>query len=145
MVERRLDCEDCRQLTVVGLHDTGPSSYPGQAPGDSTWRKTPRVKRNRTRVWGRNSSVGRVLGSLSCLMQRLGFDPPVRRFFPVEEMFSFGDNMGSDPIPPPPPPPPPPPLLPPPKTLWDGSINRGLVCTHMHSIARTQKIPIFTS
>ena len=24
MVERRLDCEDCRHLTVVGLHDTGP-------------------------------------------------------------------------------------------------------------------------
>ena len=24
MVEWRLDCEDCRHLTVVGLHDTGP-------------------------------------------------------------------------------------------------------------------------
>ena len=24
MVEGRLDCEDCRHLTVVGLHDTGP-------------------------------------------------------------------------------------------------------------------------
>ena len=23
--EWRLDCEDCRHLTVVGLHDTGPS------------------------------------------------------------------------------------------------------------------------
>ena len=27
MVEWRLYCEDCRHLTVVGLHDTGPSSY----------------------------------------------------------------------------------------------------------------------
>ena len=26
MVERRLDCEDCRHLTVVGLHDTSPRS-----------------------------------------------------------------------------------------------------------------------
>ena len=25
MVEWRLDCEDCRHLTVIGLHDTGPS------------------------------------------------------------------------------------------------------------------------
>ena len=24
MVERRLDCENCRHLTVVGFHDTGP-------------------------------------------------------------------------------------------------------------------------
>ena len=24
MVEWRLDCEDCRHLTVVGLHDTAP-------------------------------------------------------------------------------------------------------------------------
>ena len=24
MVDRRLDCENCRHLTVVGLHDTGP-------------------------------------------------------------------------------------------------------------------------
>ena len=28
----------------------------------------------------------------------------------------------------------------PPKTLSDESINRGLVCAHMHIIARTQKI-----
>ena len=27
MVEWRLDCENCRHLTVVGLHDTGPSTY----------------------------------------------------------------------------------------------------------------------
>ena len=28
--------------------------------------------------------VGSVLGSLSCLMQRRGFDPPLRRIFLVE-------------------------------------------------------------
>ena len=33
----------------------------------------------------------------------------------------------------------------PPKTLLDESINRGLVCAHMHSIARTQKILTFMS
>ena len=24
MVERRLNCENCRHLTIIGLHDTGP-------------------------------------------------------------------------------------------------------------------------
>ena len=33
----------------------------------------------------------------------------------------------------------------PPKTLLDESINRGLVCAHMHFIARTQKILTFMS
>ena len=33
----------------------------------------------------------------------------------------------------------------PPKILSDESINRGLVCAHMHSIARTQKILTFMS
>ena len=31
------------------------------------------------------------------------------------------------------------------KTLSDESINRGLVCAHMHSIVRTQKILTFMS
>ena len=31
----------------------------------------------RTQIWGRNSSVGSVLCSLSCVMQRRGFDPPL--------------------------------------------------------------------
>ena len=30
---------------------------------------------------GRNSSVGCVLGSLSSVMQRRGFDPPLREIF----------------------------------------------------------------
>ena len=38
--------------------------------------------------------------------------------------FSLGVNMGSDSIPQ--------------KTLLDESINQGLVCAHMHSIAQTQ-------
>ena len=34
MVEWRLDCENCRHLTVVGLHDTGPRSLLGRGlPG----------------------------------------------------------------------------------------------------------------
>ena len=32
-----------------------------------------------------------------------------------------------------------------PKTLSDESINQGLVCAHMHFIARTQKILTFMS
>ena len=51
---------------------------------------------------------------------------------PVEGDFSLGVNMGSNSIPP--------------KTLSDESINRGLVCAHMHDfIARTQKILTFMS
>ena len=60
---------------------------------------------NHTGIGGRNSSVGSVLGSLSCVMQRREFDPALsfrwRVFF-----FSLRVNMSSDSIPPPPPPPP---------------------------------------
>ena len=45
--------------------------------------------------------------------------------------FSLGVNMVSNSIPP--------------KTLSDESINQGLVCAHMHFIARTQKILTFMS
>ena len=72
-----------------------------------------------------------VLGSLSCLMQRRGFDSPLGRIFPVERIFSLGVNMVSDSI------------LP--QTLLDESINRGLVCAYKHRIARAQKIVIFIS
>ena len=51
--------------------------------------------------------------------------------FPVEGIFSLGVNMGSNSIPP--------------KTPSDESINRGLVCAHMHFIAWTQKILTFMS
>ena len=81
------------------------------------------------KIGGRNSSVGSVLGSLSCLMQRRGFDPPLRRFF-------FPWSYHGLCLQPPPPPTSP---LPPKKSL-DESINRGLVCAHMHSITRIQKI-----
>ena len=36
---------------------------------------------------GQNSSVGKVLGWLSCVMQQHGFDPPLRRIFQVEGIF----------------------------------------------------------
>ena len=39
------------------------------------------------RFRGPEQLVGRVLGSLSCLMQRRGFDPPLGRIFPVEGIF----------------------------------------------------------
>ena len=45
--------------------------------------------------------------------------------------FSLGVNMSSNSISP--------------KTLSDESINRGLVCAHMHFIAQTQKIRTFMS
>ena len=37
--------------------------------------------------WGWNSSVGSVLSSLFCVMQRCGFDSPLRRIFLVEWIF----------------------------------------------------------
>ena len=47
------------------------------------WERYETVSANSTR----NSSVGSVLGSLSCLMQRCGFDPPLERIFQVEGIF----------------------------------------------------------
>ena len=79
-------------------------------------------------VQGQNSSVCSVLRSLSYLMQHCRFDPSLIRFFSGWGDFSLGVNMGSDSIPP---------LK---KTLSDESIDWGLVCAHIHSIAWTQKI-----
>ena len=62
--------------------------------------------------------------------QRRGFDPSLGKFS-SRGGFSLGVNMGSNSIPP--------------KTLSDESINRGLVCAHMHCIAQTQKILTFMS
>ena len=76
---------------------------------------------------GRNSSVGSVLGSLSCVMQRRGNI----LLASGRGDFSLGDSMGSDSIPP--------------KTLSDESINRSLVCAHMHFILQSQKILTFMS
>ena len=74
---------------------------------------------------GRNSSVGSAWARCP---QRHGFDPPLGTFSGRGD-FSLGVNMGSNSIPP--------------KTPSDESINRGLVCAHMHFIARTQKILTF--
>ena len=54
-------------------------------------------------VWGGSVGgmewlVGSVLGSLSYLMQRLWFDPPLGRIFPVEGIFPL-EFVGSDSIP----------------------------------------------
>ena len=75
---------------------------------------------------GRNSSVGSVLGSLPCVMQHRGLEPPLNLrliFFPLELAWFLHS----------------------PKPLSDESINRGLVCAHMHPIARTQMILTFMS
>ena len=77
--------------------------------------------------WGRNSSLRSAWARCP---QRRGFDPPLGTFSGRGD-FSLGVNMGSNSIPP--------------KTLSDESINRGLVCAHMHFIARTQKILTFMS
>ena len=64
-------------------------------------------------------------------MQRREFDPPQRRFFfPVQGIFPLELSWVLTPFP---------------QTLSDESINRGLVCGHVHSIARTQKILTFMS
>ena len=78
-------------------------------------------------VRGRNSSVGSAWARCP---QCHGFDPPQGTFSGRGD-FSLVVNMGSNSIPP--------------KTPSDESINRGLVCAHMHFIARTQKILTFMS
>ena len=67
---------------------------------------------------GRNSSVGSAWARGP---QRRGFDPPLGKFSGRGD-FSLGVNMGSNSIP---------------QKLFR---MRGLVCAHMHFIARTQKI-----
>ena len=74
-----------------------------------------------------NSSVGSAWARCP---QCRGFDPPLGTFSGRGD-FSLGVNMGSNSIPP--------------KTPSDESINRGLVCAHMHFITRTQKILTFMS
>ena len=64
----------------------------------------------------------RVLGLLSCWMQRCGFDTPPGKIFLVK-IFPLELTWVQTPFP-----------------LSDESINRGLVCAHMHFIAQTQKI-----
>ena len=75
----------------------------------------------------RNSSVASAWARCP---QRRGFDPPLGTFSGRGD-FSLGVNMRSNSIPP--------------KTPSDESINRGLVCAHMHFIARTQNILTFMS
>ena len=48
---------------------------------------THKLSSMRTLIGAWNSSVGGVLGSLSCLMQHHGFNPPLRIIFPVEGIF----------------------------------------------------------
>ena len=64
-------------------------------------------------------------------MQRCGFDPVLKIIFQVEGFFFILELTWV--------------LTPFPLTLSDESIDRGLVCAHMHSIARTQKILTFMS
>ena len=69
-----------------------------------------------------------MLGSLSCLMcTALWVQSSSGKNFSSRGDFSPGVSKGSDSIAP--------------QTLLDESINRGLVCAHMHSITRTQKDP----
>ena len=58
-------------------------------------------------------------------MQHCGFDPPLKRIFPVEGIFPLELTWVLTPFPP---------------KLLDESINQGLVCAHMRSITQTQKI-----
>ena len=92
-----------------------------------------RVIRNGVRTYV-NSKAGRRNSSVGSARARCPrcrrFDPPLGTFSGRGD-FSLGVNMGSNSIPP--------------KTPSDESINRGLVCAHMHFIARTQKLLTFMS
>ena len=106
-------------LTIRGLADTACSHCPPAVPPQ------PLIKGAAGR--DRISSVGSVWARCP---QRRGFDPPLGTFSGRGD-FSLGVNMGSNSI------------LP--ETLSDESINRGLVCAHVHFIARTPKILTFMS
>ena len=123
----------CAQTTdplgtfILGLHCTtealGPWWHTGKQPvSTASWLCIVRCLSG-----GRNSSVGSAWARCP---QCHGFDPPQGTFSGRGD-FSLGVNMGSNSIPP--------------KTPSDESINRGLVCAHMHFIARTQKILTFMS
>ena len=77
-------------------------------------------------VKGPESSVGSVLDSLSYVMQHREFDPP--RSLPAVGIYPLKLTWVLTPFP---------------KTLSDESINRGLVCAHIHSIKRTQTVLTF--
>ena len=111
---------DCWTVKTVVTWRSSASMIP--APGRSTAKAG--IK---PRSGGRNSSVGSVWARCP---QRRVFDPPLGAFS-IRGDFSLGVNMGSNSIPP--------------KTLLEESINQGLVCAHMHFIARTQKILTFMS
>ena len=78
--------------------------------------------------WGWKSSVCSVLGSLSCMMQCCGFNPPLScqywRFFPWSE-HGFWLHC--------------------PKTLSDESVDWGLVYALIYSMTWVQKILTFMS
>ena len=98
-----------------------------QSVDESTYCPLSWTELELVRSGGRNSSVGSALARCP---QRRGFDPPLGTFSGRGD-FSLGVNMGSNSIPP--------------KTPSDESINRGLICAHMHFIAWTQKILTFMS
>ena len=108
--------------------DLGLYSHPKEFSGNgvrSHVNSKGKVSSIRGSEGGRNSLVGSAWARCP---QRRGFDPPLGTFSGRGD-FSLGVNMGSNSIPP--------------KTLSDESINRGLVCAHMHFIARPQKILTF--
>ena len=82
-------------------------------------------------MWAGTARLVYLLGSLSCVMPRRRFDPPLGRNFPVECISPLELTWVLTPFPC--------------KNLMVESINRGLICACMHSIARTQKILTFMS
>ena len=108
----------CGSVSSVYLY---PSTFTVHSVGQSV-RCTYTHQYLQYTVWV--SQFGVIIPITRC-PQRGGFDPPLGTFSGRGD-FSLGANMGSNSIPP--------------KTLSDESMNRGLVCAHMHFIARTQKI-----
>ena len=105
--------------------DKNAVEFAGEA--EKQWKPQKSKGGNEEGQGGRNSSVGSAWARCP---QCHWFDPPQGTFSGRGD-FSLGVNMGSNSIPP--------------KTPSDESINRGLVCAHMHFIARTQKILTFMS
>ena len=105
-------------------HEERKLEYPEKAPGDEL-QKMPHTKARRFKP------QSRLKPEQQHWWQARKADVHMSLQTDGRGDFSPRVNMGSNSIPP--------------KTLSDESINRGLVCAHMHFIARTQKILTFMS
>ena len=91
MVEWRLDCENCRHSTVVGLHDTGPWQPSLSYSSGATWTealRAPPVTEATGAVWTW-FSLAFLFSSISTMPSFQLPDSFLSRFWPIPPTFFF--------------------------------------------------------